>query len=226
MERHLGNAMGSTDSNFATTSALSQALPPQPSSSSVPPPPPNNVPQAGIQPESSFCDVFHAHWLPTNSTQLRRRAWVNCHQHGSVAQFTQAFLNLMDGTGFIHETESLNQYIEALKSLVAAHLHYKQPKSLDEAIYLAEHFDGSYGEASPFYVARHGGSSIISGRHSLTNVTSPVVDPSLQPTGFASGGPSPMEVDNTEHFRHKRNRHANGLSSKKVLEENQCFRGS
>ena len=173
---------------------------------------------------SSFCDVFRARWLPTNSTQLRRRAWANCSQHGSVAQFTQAFLNLMDGAGFIHETESLNRYIEALKPPVTAHLHHEQPKSLDEAIHLAEHFDGSYGEASPFRVARRGGSSVISGPHSLTNATSPIVNSRPQSDGLASGGPSPMEVDNTERFRHKRNGQASGLSSKKVLEENRCFR--
>ncbi|KAG2205758.1 hypothetical protein INT45_009478 [Circinella minor] len=107
--------------------------------------------------------------------------------------------------GFIHETESMNQYIEALKAPVAAHLHHEQPKSLDEAIHLAEHFDGLYGEASPFCVARRGGSSIISGPHSLTNATSPIVDSKPQSDGFPSGGPSPMEVDNTERFRHKRN---------------------
>ena len=82
---------------------------------------------------------------------------------------------------------------------------------------MAEHFDGSYGEASPFRLNR-GGSSVLKGPHSLAAATSPVPGSSSQ-----APGPTPMEDDNTKRFRRKRNGQASGLSSKRVVEEDRCF---
>ncbi|KAG2205757.1 hypothetical protein INT45_009477 [Circinella minor] len=100
MERRLGDAMGSADSNFAATIQqlrndaarqaqaheqqmqqlyemfiryhLSFQQPPQPSSSSaLPPPPPNNVPQAGAKPEVKN-DVTGS-WASIHATLPRRQ---------------------------------------------------------------------------------------------------------------------------------------------------------
>ena len=171
---------------------------------------------------NAFCDVFRSRWLPTNNAALRRRAWQNCRQHGLVAQYTQTFLSLMDGAGFIHETEAVNRYIEGLRPKVAAHLLHEQPTTLDDAIHKAEHFDGSYGEASPFRSPRSG-SSVSAGLRSLVGATSSLADSSLPAVGSLSG-PTPMEVDSTQHFRHKRDGQASGLSSKVVMEEGRCYR--
>ena len=136
-------------------------------------------------------------------------------------QYTQAFLSLMDGAGFIHETESLNRSIEGAKPGVVACLHHELPKTLDEAIHLAERFDRSYGESSPFR-SSHG--HLLSGPYTLSKARSSAVGPNSQAPSSSSGGPTPMEVDNMEHFRHKQNGQASGLSSKKVYKENRCFR--
>ena len=96
---------------------------------------------------------------------------------------------------YIYETESLNWYIEGAKPGVAAHLMHELPATLDEAIQMAERFDGSYGEASPFHSSC---GSALSGPHTLGGTTSPLVRSSS--IVGSSSGLTPMEVDNTERF--------------------------
>ena len=79
---------------------------------------------------------------------------------------------------------------------MAAHLMHELPAMLDEAIQMAEHFDGSYGEASPFCSSCD---SALSGPHTLGSATSPLVGSSF--IVGSSSGPTPMEVDNTERFQ-------------------------
>ncbi|KAG2217224.1 hypothetical protein INT45_013969 [Circinella minor] len=50
------------------------------------------------------------------------------------------------------------------------------------------------------------------------------VGPNSQAASSSSGGATPMKVDNMEHFQHKQSAQASGLLSKKVYEENRCFR--
>ena len=104
---------------------------------------------------------------------------------------------------------------------MAAHLLYEQLTTLDDAIHKAEHFNGSYGETSPF-CSSHSGSSVSAGPRSLVSTTSSLADLSLPAVGSLSG-PTPMEVDNTQHLQHKRDGQASDFSSKVVIEEGRCY---
>jgi hypothetical protein len=100
---------------------------------------------------------------PINSVLVIRRKIRALKQEQSVQQYVYEFRNLVGQVQDMSEDDMISNFIEGLRDNVRLELHYRAPKSLDEAVKLAVSFDDARGKSiideSKYYGVPLGSSS-------------------------------------------------------------------
>ena len=90
-----------------------------------------------------FREAILAHFRPENAERLAREKLQRCTQQGSVRDFNQRFQLLMVEIPEMHEKDRVYQYLTGLKSAVRLQVELHYPRTLREAMELAELSDST-----------------------------------------------------------------------------------
>lgn len=90
---------------------------------------------------ASFCAALIQRFRPINDERVARDKLLSLRQTGSVAQFATAFQTLLLKVPDISDAERLHRFIAGLKPTIKTQLLISNPKTLEEALEMAERID-------------------------------------------------------------------------------------
>ena len=115
-----------------------------------------------------FCAAIQIAFEPVNRFKIARDKLAEVKQRGSVQAYAYEFRNIITDVPGITEDEKVDKFVRGLKERTRQEVDIRDPKSLDEAVRIADRFD-----------------SITFHSHRRVNPN----------TNFVKPGPTPMEID-------------------------------
>jgi hypothetical protein len=88
-------------------------------------------------------DMLVKHFVPVNHHRHLRDAWAYTRQTGTVKEYYSELAQLAMQIGTINEIDFLDKFVRGLKPKTRMEVIFRNPKTLDEALELADNYDSA-----------------------------------------------------------------------------------